>query len=375
MQNSPVSAVRLAERERMDPYFEWRRKEGVTVGGGLSIPDVRKVELAHWPRKGVNGAAYYLDGDDEEDEHIIEIPSGGSSTPEHHMYDEAVYVLSGRGTAHVWWNESHKQSFEWGEGSFFALPMNVRYQLFNGSSSEAARYLSVTNLPAMLRQFHNEEFVFNCSSAFTDRYSSVDSYFRGEGKLYRGRYWETNFVADVRRAPVLPHEERGGGSANIGFSLAGGAIAAHVSRFQSGMYKKGHRQGAHSHFYILEGEGYSLAQRRGEPWVRVDWTEGSLLLSGAGPGQWLNQHFNVGSNAATYLVTHVGPTARYTTIRWNVNDPTWITDGSIDERVGGRQVEYEDEDPEIHPIFEQELARRGLDCRMRSVHPGCTGVA
>jgi hypothetical protein len=44
-------------------------------------------------------------------------------------------------------------------------------------------------------------------------------------------------------------------------------------------------------------------------------------------------------------------------------------------KEGGIQVEYEDEDREIHEIFEAELARSGAQCNMKAFIPYCTGVA
>ena len=35
----------------------------------------------------------------------------GSTIPEHHMYDEAIYVVAGRGTCSVWFDERRKQTF------------------------------------------------------------------------------------------------------------------------------------------------------------------------------------------------------------------------------------------------------------------------
>ena len=69
-------------------------------------------------------------------------------------------------------------------------------------------------------------------------------------------------------------------------------MESHVSRFESGHYKKSHRHGPGAHLYITEGEGYVLAQRGEEERIRCDWKEGSLYLSGAGQGLWLHQHFN-----------------------------------------------------------------------------------
>jgi hypothetical protein len=49
-----------------------------------------------------------------------------------------------------------------------------------------------------------------------------------------------------------------------------------------------------------------------------------------------------------------------------------MADKSVKE--GGWQVEYEDEDPEVHRIFEAELAKSGVECRMKNLSPYCTGV-
>jgi quercetin dioxygenase-like cupin family protein len=360
--------------ERIDPYAEWRAREEVPLLGGIYVRDMRNIEVGDWPRKGVKGALLYLDGEDESDVHVVEIPPGGSTTPERHMYDEAIYVLSGRGTASVWYDEAHKQTFEWGEGSFFCLPTNMNYQFFNVSGSQPARYFSVTNLPALMRQFHSEDFIFNCPFSFDDRYTGQSDYFSGEGKLYRGRLWETNFVPDIRKMKLFEWKERGGGGTNAFFMLAGGTINSHVSRFQPGTYKKSHRHGPGAHLYIIQGEGYVLTQREKEERIRCDWSEGSLYLSGAGEGLWLHQHFNVGQTPAAYLVLGVGKSRRYATSRWNAETRTDRNLADVSEKDGGIQTEYEDEDPEIHRIFEAELAKRGVECRMKNLSPYCTGT-
>jgi hypothetical protein len=42
-------------------------------------------------------------------------------------------------------------------------------------------------------------------------------------------------------------------------------------------------------------------------------------------------------------------------------------------KEGGWQIEYEDEDREIHKIFENELSIHGAACRMKAFVPWCTG--
>jgi quercetin dioxygenase-like cupin family protein len=364
--------------ERIDPYRIWRDKEQVNKVGGIYLPDVNSVEVSDWPRMGVKGALCYMDGDDDNDEHIVEIPPGKSTNPMHHMFDAAVYVSSGRGTASVWYDENKKRTFEWGKGSFFVLPTNMWYQFFNLSGSEPARYFAVTNLPAMMRRWHNEDFIFNCPFEFSDRYGGEDNYFSGEGKLYRGRLWETNFVPDINKLKLYEWKERGGGGTNAFFMLAGGTVNSHISRFQPGTYKKGHQHGPGAHLFIVQGEGYVRTQHvrpdgSFEDAIRCDWKEGSMYLSGTGEGQWHHQHFNVGSTPAAYLVMGVGASRRYANSRWaEMRTDVNRADVSVDE--GGMQLEYDREDPEVHRIFEEELRKRGLECRMKNLSPYCTGI-
>ena len=65
---------------RVDVYDEWRRREGVPLVGGVYLRDMNEVEVGPWPRKGdgVKGALCYMDGDDETDEHIVELSPGGA---------------------------------------------------------------------------------------------------------------------------------------------------------------------------------------------------------------------------------------------------------------------------------------------------------
>jgi mannose-6-phosphate isomerase-like protein (cupin superfamily) len=378
----PQSAAAQAPvLERVDPYRDWREKEDTRLQGGIYVRDMKQIEVSDWPRYGVKGALMYLDGDDSNDEHIIEIPPGKGTNPVHHMYDAAIYVVQGRGTASVWYDEKKKRMFEWGEGSFFVLPTNITYQFFNVSGTEPARFFAVTNLPETLRRWKSVDFIFNCPFEFNDRYSGADNYFSGEGKLYRRRLWETNFVPDVRKMKLWEWKERGGGGTNAFFALAGGTVNSHISRFQPGTYKKGHRHGSEAHLYIIQGEGYVRTQRvrpdgSFEEAIRCDWGEGSLYLSGAGQGIWHHQHFNVGHEPAAYLVLGVNPSRRYATSRWNADQRTDVSNGSdLSVEEGGRQVEYENEDPEVHRIFEAELNKRGVECRMRHLSPFCTSSA
>ncbi len=369
--------VQAAPRmERSDPYEEWQRGEGAPIVGGIYLQDLYNLEVGPWARKGCSGAICYLDGDDDTDEHVVEIPPGGSTTPERHMYTESVYILKGRGATTVWYDDKLKQTFEWGNGSFFTPPVNTWVQHFNGSGSEPARFIAVTNLPHMMRQFISEDFLFNNPFVFSDRFLGEQGYFSGEGKLYKGRVWETNFVPNADNMGLYPWGERGGGGTNIMLSMADNMVASHISEFPTGTYKKAHRHGSGAHLMVVGGVGFSLLWREGEERIKADWQKGSMYLSGGGGGgEWFHQHFNAGPEPARYLVMGAMGSRKYARQRGGANEANLgEVRAMVSIKLGGIQVEYEDEDPEVHQIYEQELASHGATCRMKNLIPSCTGI-
>jgi mannose-6-phosphate isomerase-like protein (cupin superfamily) len=366
VEQQPTTApAELENLERVDAYAAWQQAEGVPVVRGFYVEDLNTLDLAPWPRKGGRGAFVNLEGTGGvNDAHVVEIAPGGTSAPERHLYEEMVYILSGRGSTSIWYDEGHKQSFEWRTGSLFAIPLNATYQHFNASGQQPARYMAVTNAPTIMRLFHNDDFVFNTPYAFTDRFSGEGNYFSGEGKMYKRRIWETNFVPDTRTMQLHEWKERGGGGTNVMLELAQNSMGAHISQFQIGTYKKAHRHGPGAHVIILDGVGFSLLWREGDSeYTKCDWKPNSVVVP---PENWFHQHFNTGPEPARYLAL------RFTGIKFR---PTGRgTDGAdVSVKLGGWQIEYEDEDPRIHQIFEEDCRKYGGVCRMKAIIPGCTG--
>ncbi|MFC2059822.1 hypothetical protein ACFLTZ_01855, partial [Chloroflexota bacterium] len=152
-------------------------------------------------------------------------------------------------------------------------------------------------------------------------------------------------------------KERGAGGSNIMFELADNTMAAHVSEFPSGTYKKAHRHGPAASVVLLNGKGYSLMWLEGESWVKCDWHMGSLFIP---PNQWFHQHFNVGKEPGRYLAVHGSSGGRKHLLGGERRFDTSI-------KEGGNQKEYEDEDPEVRRLFEQELAKEGTELKMPPV--------
>ena len=128
-------------------YEEFQEREKIPVFKGFFVEDVRKVELAPWERMGGLGAYLNLEGSEGvNDSYICEIPSGKSLKPQRHMFEELIFVVSGRGATTIWRDGAQKQTFEWQEGSLFSPPLNTWYQHFNGQGNQPVRFLAMTKV-------------------------------------------------------------------------------------------------------------------------------------------------------------------------------------------------------------------------------------
>ena len=288
--------------EAGDPYFDWIEREGVKRIVDYKFEDLNDVELGDWERKGGKGAVINIPNPMlPNDAHLVEIKPGGKSEPESHMYEEVMYVVSGRGATSVWLSEGQKATFEWAAGSLLVIPLNASYQHFNGSGTEPARYVSMTNAPPVMRMFRSNEFVFNNPFHFKDRFSGEDEdFFNGQGTLYQrkgtkfGTMWKTNFVPNADIMKLWKYRDRGAGGINTHFDLAGNVTGAHISEFPVGTYKKGHRHGPGAHLVILGGVGFSaLWWDNDNPEYEIaPWKKGGMIIVPS--DATYHQHFNTG---------------------------------------------------------------------------------
>lgn len=350
--------------ERYDTFQHYVAAQKIPVVKGFFIEDVNTAPVEPWDLKGVPCSYVILDGTGGvNDAYICEIPRGGKTKPQKHLYEEMVYVTKGHGSTTIWQKDGKKHSFEWGPGSLFAIPLNANYQHFNGSGSEVARYFAVTNSCFMINLFHNLDFIFDCPYTFSDRFDpNAEDYFDRE-ELFGRFFMSTNFVPDLTTVKLADYSERGKGSTNMKFDLAGNTMCAHVSEFPVGTYKKAHKHGPGAHVMILSGHGYSTLWPEGDDVRRVDWKPGSVVVP---PNQWFHQHFNGGATRARYLALRWN-NWRFKFFRLNDEGSTYTS-----VKKGGAQIEFEDEDAAVHRDFEARIRKAGAECQMGGYHPFCT---
>src|SRR5579862_7322138 len=214
MVKEAVASEELAKKfatEKDSPYTRWVRSEGLDIIGAHYVPNLHTVELKPWARRGGRGVFINHEASrTSNDCYICEIAPGGKLAPQRQMFEEMVYVLDGRGSTTVWNDAGARITFEWKAGAIFAIPLNASHQHFNTSGKDAARFVSVTNAPAIINAFGDLEFVFGTQHDFRERFSGEPDYFANKGEQ-KGLLLDTNFVADAVNLPLIAAKERGAG--------------------------------------------------------------------------------------------------------------------------------------------------------------------
>jgi hypothetical protein len=229
--------------------------------------------------------------------------------------------------------------------------------------------VSTTDLPMLLNIFHNDEFVFGNGFEFTERVGK-SKFLAGEGDLVLVRQgqntWETNFVPDLAAVALQSYAARGADSLNIMFVLADGLMHAHLSEMYSGTYKKAHRHAGGFHVMCVMGQGYSLLWYEEEQdFMRIDWKHGTVFPPA---DRQFHQHFATSPTPVRYLATAVGG-LRYPFTTENRRNFFGLKEGemqsvALSTKLGGDQIEYEDQDPRIHQIWLEAMRQNGVTPRM-----------
>ena len=360
----------IAQKFLLDPYQDWVNGEGIPVHLDFGH-DLLALETAPWDRYDARGCFAHTHGrGDFMANYVLEVEPGKKTRPVKHLYEAFFYVLEGSGSTIVWLPNGEKRSFEWGPKALFAIPLNCLYQVFNNSGREPVRLSCTNDAPLTLNLYHNVSFVFDNPFSFPERVG-MSKHYEGEGDHYpvhRGlnvatlNVWETNFVNDLSGFKLYELNARGKGSRNVFFLLANGTMHAHTSEIPVGRYKKAHRHAAGTHVHAVDGEGYTLLWHEGDSeFKEFPWKHGFMYT----PPFWMfHQHFNTCDHPARYLACSLG-SRRYPFIALRRRSAEG--GGSISIQQGGRQIEYEDQDPRIHRKWLEALIETGVKSDMSDI--------
>jgi hypothetical protein len=357
-------------RVLIDPYRDWAEGEGIPIHLDFGH-NLLELETGPWDRYDARGCFAHTHGaGDFMSNYVLEIAPGRKTRPVKHLYEMFCFVLAGHGSTKIWLPNGETRIFEWGPKALFAIPLNCEYQLFNSTGTAPVRVSCTNDAPITINLYHNLDFVFNNPCSFPERVGAT-GHFAGEGDHSAYAHastnvptnvWETNFVHDLTTFKLYELNERGQGGTNVNFILADGTMHAHVSQIPKGRYKKAHRHAAGTHVHAIDGEGYSLLWHEGDAeFKEIPWQHGFMYT----PPFWMfHQHFNTCAQPARYLACSLG-SRRYPFIA--LRRKSSEGGGAVSLTKGGRQLEYEDQDPRIHRKWLEAMRVTGVTSEMGEI--------
>src|SRR5690348_4657822 len=283
-------------------YRQFLKKEGIPVYEGGAI-DVNKVALKPWKRVGVLGAYIFLEGTaGTVDAWVAEIPPGGQTNPERHIFEEQMLVLAGKGRTQVWQRDQKDMlTFEWEKGAVFPSPLNTWHRHIN-AGKDPVRMVAITNAPLLIDMFRHPEFIFDNDYVFTERFDGRKDYFsptpqkffptvpRNRKTKEAGHHSHSlvNFVPDIWKWKLYPAGQGVDDNDNH-LAMARNTMACHVEQFPTGTYERGHRHGPGSTIILLDGTGFSLMwphelgttpfqDGKQQQVQQFEWKEGTLVV-------------------------------------------------------------------------------------------------
>ena len=329
------------------------REEGLDIIGAQYVPNLRTVDLKPWPRRG--GAGVYINHDasrTSNDCYVCAIPPGKKLEPQRQLYEEMILILDGRGATTVWNDAGKRITFEWKAGAMFAIPLNCWHQHFNGSGQEPARYVGVTNAPSVMNLYDDINFIFNTPYDFKDRFNGEPDYFTPKAEK-KGFLLATNFVR--RRGQPAADQRQGARRRRRPHPLQ------HVGR-----HAEPHLAVPGRH--LQEGALPRAERPRHHPLRR-----GLLADVARGPGaaalRLARRHLDRAAEP------HVPPALQHRADagalsrlqargRGELRNSQGVPIAWISQRIGGDQIDYADEKPEIRSMFADALAKHGVAPKM-----------
>ena len=148
------SQVQRAEGGRAASEFTYDRfmaQEGIPIyEDTCGVDDVTQLPRKFWPRLGGPATFVELTGPRESERglFVAEIPGGKATEVQHHLYEQLILILQGRGLTEIWQEGQPKRTFEWAQGSLFAPPRNTYYRLISGSQQPVI-FFAITSAARM----------------------------------------------------------------------------------------------------------------------------------------------------------------------------------------------------------------------------------
>ncbi|HWZ48523.1 MAG TPA: ethanolamine ammonia lyase-activating protein, partial [Herbaspirillum sp.] len=124
MAKDALVSVELASKfatEKETPYTRWVAAEGLDIISAHYIASLLTCDLKPWARRG--GKGVYINHEasrTSNDCYVCEIAPAKQLEPQRQLFEEMIYVLSGKGSTTVCNDAGKRVTFEWQAGSLFA---------------------------------------------------------------------------------------------------------------------------------------------------------------------------------------------------------------------------------------------------------------
>jgi hypothetical protein len=225
----------------------------------------------------------------------------------------------------------------------------------------------------------NEDFIFNNSFNFTDRFDDSDDYFRPKDELRadpmrKRALRQTNLIPDVATCELPLDNQRSPGYRRVIPSMAGGKFQMFVGEHQSGRYSMAHHPPGPGSVVLIciRGKGYTMAWPRTagiQPWEsgngemveKQEYVAGGMVVNNPGGTGWFHMHMSTGAEPLRLMVYNGTPQG----VGVQVNRPgEKETSGNIALEEGGRTITYRNEDPFIREEYRRRLEAEGVEFQM-----------
>ena len=363
------------------PYDLFMEEQEIPIVRDFGVRRVQDLPLKPWKRMGGQGTFIQLFGTEGLwGMYVVEVPGSGALNVEKHLYEEQFLVVEGRGTTEVWLEDGKKQVFEWQRGSMFAIPLNAYHRIVNASSSPAL-LLAGTTAPNAMNLYRNNDFIFNNSFVFRDRFDGGEDYFKEDENIrpepVMGRAMrKTNIIPDVINCDLPLDNRRSPGYRRIEPHMAGNQFYLFIGQHETGRYSKAHGHASAAVLICLQGKGYTytwhsslglhpFSDGQRDKVVRIDYEPVGMVSAAPMSGDWYHQHFGVSKEPLRLTAWH-GPNNSFGGFSILVGRPGTIEtdEGSNDIRDGGKAIPYDEEDPFIRKEYEVALHSVGAASRM-----------
>ena len=372
--------TRNKPRYGIDPYLDWVQS-GRPAGRPRTTASICSRSRPRRGRAiGVKGAAVHLKGrGDFANMFVFEIPPGGSTTPQRHLYEDVVYVLEGTGSTQLEFADGTQAQLRMGPAQPVRDPAQRQAPPFQRQRPRA-RAAGHHHRPAAGDE-HLPQRAISSSTPISSSPSAParSEYYSGEGDLVTVRpgnhMWETNFVPDLdqHRAASLGRPRRRRRPTSCSCSPTASCTRT-SRRCRSAPTRRAIATAPALPRDVRRRPG--LSRCSGSTARRISRAStGSTASCSRRPTSSSTSTSTPATSPARYLATGVGG-LRYPLTAIEAPLALAATPGdksavSISVKEGGDQIEYEDQDPRIHPHVARGDAQERRDAEDGEIFSGC----